>query len=319
MLHFSFRPSSAALRRGGLLAAALSGAVMLSGCSTASLPVINTIGPIATDERNLLFIAFGLMMIVVIPVWVMAIWFPIKYRASNTKAEYRPHWDFSPVIETAIWLVPALIVLVIGIIVWNDTHRLDPYRPLPGGKPLRIEAISLDWKWLFVYPDRNIATVNLLVLPAKQPVMIELTSDTVMNSFYLPGIAGQIYAMAGMRTEMNLKTDRPDVTTGLNTMFSGGLFPDQHFEVNSMSRADFDKWVAHAQQTPKTLTLADYNALSAKRDTAPTLIYSGVVPGLFDKVIAKYMGAGDGMGMNMGKTDMPGTSNAPAAQANPGN
>lgn len=273
----------------------------------ADLPVIYTAGPVAASERDLLYIAFALMMIVIIPVWIMAVWFPWKYRASNTSAEYRPHWDFSPAIEAAVWLVPALIVLAIGSMVWIYTHSLDPYKPLPGGKPLTVQAIAMDWKWVFVYPDQNIATVNELVVPEKRPVTIDITSDTVMNSLYLPGLAGQIYAMAGMETKLNFQVDHKVTTIGRNTNFSGGKFPDQKFAVKAVDEADFEQWVAKVRETNTPLDMASYQTLSSTRDTAPVTLYSSVVPKLFDKVIEKYMGTSD---MNMNAEDSAGESSS---------
>lgn len=271
--------------------------MILGGCTAADIPVINTAGPIALTERNLLFITFGLMMIVIIPVWIMALWFPLKYRASNTEAKYEPHWDFSMAIEIAVWAVPALLVAAIGALVWIYTHQLDPYAKLPGGQPLTVQAVSLDWKWVFIYPEQNVATVNELVLPIDRPVTIQITSDTVMNSLYLPGLAGQIYAMAGMKTEMNLLADRAGNFTGLNTQYSGTLFPDQKFPVRTVAPDAFNSWVDTARHSQMHLDAATYAKLSATQDVAAQAEYASVDPGLFDKIVKKYSGMGNGAAM----------------------
>lgn len=286
-----FLPAGRAVPR---VAMALLGLALLGGCSAADLPVIHTAGPIALSERNLLLVTFGLMMIVIIPVWIMALWFPLKYRASNTAAEYRPHWDFSMAIEIAVWAVPALLVAAIGALVWIYTHQLDPYAKLPGQKPLTVQAVALNWKWVFFYPEQNVATVNELVLPINRPVSIEITSDTVMNSLYLPGLAGQIYAMAGMKTEMNLVADRTGSFTGLNTQYSGDMFSDQKFAVRTVEPDAFTAWVAAVHQSPQHMDAMAYAKLSAVQDVAPQAEYASVEAGLFDKIVAKYSGTGNG-------------------------
>lgn len=291
-LHIPAPPTAG--RQFGRAALVVLGLAVLGGCSATDLPVLHTAGPIALSERNLLFITFGLMMIVVIPVWVMAVWFPLKYRASNTDAEYEPHWDFSMPIEIAVWAVPALLVASIGALVWIYTYKLDPYAKLGPGQPLTVQAVSLDWKWVFIYPDQNIATVNELVVPVDQPITIDITSDTVMNSLYLPGLAGQIYAMAGMKTQMNFKADRVVQLTGLNTQYSGDLFPKQKFPVRAVSAGDFQAWVTKVKQSNQSLDQASYAALSGKRAAAPQMEFASAAPGLFDQIIKKYIGDGSG-------------------------
>ncbi len=187
--------------------------------------------------------------------------------------------------------MPALIVSVIGYFVWTETPRLDPYRPIAhAAGALEVEVIAEDWKWLFIYPEQNIASVNQLVFPSDRPLRLKMTSDTVMNSFYIPGLAGQIYVMAGMRTDLNLLANGPSDFTGRNTQFSGDGFPDQHFAVRAATVAEFEDWVAQARRSPDKLDAAAYAALAKPSRKVPVKFYSGVEPDLFTKIIGKYDG-----------------------------
>jgi cytochrome o ubiquinol oxidase subunit 2 len=262
-------------------------AAAASGCSLIDSPVLAARGDAAITERNLLFIVTALVLLVVVPVFVLTFLFVWRYRASNPRARYTPQWSRSAPLETAIWLVPAAIVSVIGTLVWHHTHSLDPYRQA-AGTPLEVQVIAEDWKWLFIYPEQNIAAVNQLVFPADRPLRLMLTSDTVMNAFYVPGLAGQIYTMAGMRTDLNVSATAPAEFIGRNTQFSGDGFPDQHFAVRAAAPADFDAWVAQARQAPHRLDAAAYAALAKPGGKVPVTLYSGVEPDLFARVIAKY-------------------------------
>lgn len=281
------------LSRAVLRLLSLSSLFLLSGCSMQHVPVLYTDGPIAGTERDLLVAAAGLMLIVVIPVFVMAGWFAWHYRASNTSARYMPDWGFSAKIEAAVWLVPTAIVVILGVMVWIYTGRLDPYKALAmkGDPPLQVEAISLDWKWLFIYPKQHIATVNELVIPSGRPVSMKLTSDTVMNSLYIPGLVGQIYTMAGMRTRLNMLADAPARFTGLNTQYSGAGFSDQHFAVRAVPAARFAAWVAKVKHAPKRLDAAAYARLERPSENVPITLYAAVEPHLFNEAIAKYQGS----------------------------
>ncbi|MBW4093507.1 MAG: ubiquinol oxidase subunit II [Proteobacteria bacterium] len=280
-------------RRGGRRrladALGLCAALALSGCGRDQLPVIAARGPIALAERNLLFTAAAVMLIVVIPVFVMAFWFTWRYRASHPKAPYKPHWSYDWRIDMIVWLVPAAIVIALGYLVWTKTHRLDPYRPLVASRlPLRVDVVAEDWKWLFIYPGQKIAVANELVFPADRPLSLRLTSDTVMNSFYIPGLGGQIYAMAGMQTRLHLRADGPGSFVGRNTQYSGIGFPDQYFAVHAVSAASFRAWVARVKHAPKTLDAAAYAALAKPSTRFPVTYYSAYEPGLFDRILHKY-------------------------------
>jgi cytochrome o ubiquinol oxidase subunit 2 len=262
----------------------------LGGCS--SIVLFDPKGPIGDAERFLILTAIALMLIVVIPVFVMCLLFARRYRASNTEATYTPKWSYSKKIDLVIWLVPVVIVTALSILVWIETHRLNPYKPIyPSIQPTRIEAVSLDWKWLFIYPDRRIATVNQLVFPVKVPLNFRITSDTVMTSFFIPQLGSQIYAMAGMQTLLHLMADEPGVYFGQNQQFSGRGFADMNFKAIALSREEFEAWVQKAEQSPDTLDLARFEDLEKPSVGYPVTYFSSVKPDLFDSIIRKYVPA----------------------------
>jgi cytochrome o ubiquinol oxidase subunit II len=264
-------------------------ASLVAGCGLNTAPILDPKGPITLAERDLLFTAFGLMLIVVIPVFVMAFLFVWRYRASRRDPRYDPDWSYSGKIDAIVWLVPALIVVAIGTLVWDKTHRLDPYKPLEAAvPPLEVQVVAQDWKWLFIYPELRIAAVNQLVFPSGTPLSLRITSDTVMNSFYIPALGGQIYAMAGMQSRLNLMADAPGRFLGRNTQYSGKGFADQHFEAIAMTRADFDAWVAKTRQAPRALDAAAYRVLAERSQRHPVTYYSSVAPNLFDTILGKY-------------------------------
>jgi cytochrome o ubiquinol oxidase subunit 2 len=266
------------------------GAVLLSsGCGLSDAPLLDPKGPIALAERDLLFTAVALMLIVIIPVFVLTFWFTWRYRASNSKARYDPDWSYSARIDAVIWLIPALIVVALGVLVWINTHKLDPFKPLASAvPPLEVEVVAQDWKWLFIYPAQEIAVVNQLVFPSQTPLSLKITSDTVMNSFFIPALGGQIFAMAGMETRLNLLADAPGRFVGQNTQYSGSGFSDQHFEAIAASQEDFDAWVAKVKQSPDRLDAATYRALALPSSKHPVTYYSAVERNLFHKIIARY-------------------------------
>lgn len=262
-------------------------AVLAGGCDR--MVVLNPKGPIADAERGLLIDAFSVMMLVIVPVIVMAFWFAWRYRASNRAARYEPKWAESKLVDSIVWLIPAAIVIAVAVLVWRSTHRLDPYRPIASDVPaLDIQVVGQDWKWLFIYPEQGIATVNQMAIPAGRPISLRITSDTVMNSFYVPALAGQIYAMAGMQTRLQLLASQPGKFVGRNTQYSGGGFSDQFFEVLATTPAEFDAWVAKAKQSPDKLDPATYARLAVRSRNVPFTYYSTVEPKLFDSIISRY-------------------------------
>ena len=275
--------------------AVIAALAFLAGCDRAV--VLNPKGPIADAERGLLFDAFTVMMIVIVPVIVLAFVFAWRYRASNQNARYEPKWDYSAKVDAIVWLVPALIVIAVAVLLWRSTHKLDPYREIASQqRPVDIQVVGQDWKWLFIYPEQGIATVNQMAIPTGRPISLRITSDTVMNSFYVPALAGQIYAMAGMQTRLQMLADQPGKFVGRNTQYSGGGFSDQYFEVLATPQAEFDAWVAKAKQSPDKLDAATYARLAQKSRNNPVVYYSTVEPRLFDSIIEKFAGPHAGHG-----------------------
>ncbi len=262
--------------------------VSLSSCSLAEAPLLHPSGPIAEAQRNLLFEAFGLMMIVVVPVFVMAVWFGWRYRASATQSAYDPDWERAPFLDGLIWTLPALIIIVLAIMVWRSTHELDPYRSLAAaGGSTQVQVVSLEWKYLFLYPDQGIASANELVFPADKPVQLVMTSDSAMTSLLIPALGGQVYAMAGMATRLNLLADGPGDFQGRNALYNGDGFADQTFRVRAVSQEEFAKWVASAKQAP-ALDAASYADLSKPGVLSEPRFYSQAAPEFFQSILDKY-------------------------------
>lgn len=260
----------------------------LGGCDTILL--FNPKGPIGEAERFVIIAAIALMLIVLIPVFIMTFWFPRKYRASNTDATYMPKWSHSNTIEFFMWLVPLAIVSVLAVLAWNSTHSLDPYKPIQSAdKPINIEAVSLDWKWLFIYPDQNVATVNEITFPVNVPVSFKLTSDTVMTSFFIPQLGSQIYAMAGMQTRLHLLADKPGAYAGHNQQISGRGYCNMHFKAHAVSNEEFQSWVQRVRQSPEKLDQDRYEKLAAPNDGYyPVTYFSSVKPDLFLYILRKF-------------------------------
>ncbi|MEO4040322.1 ubiquinol oxidase subunit II [Hoeflea sp. CAU 1731] len=263
--------------------------IFLSGCGLNTAPILDPKGPIALAERDLLFAALFVMMIVVIPVFVMAFLVVWRYRADGGKGKYTPDWGYSAGIDAVIWIVPAIIVIVLGVMLWNATFKLNPYKPLASSEPaLEVQAIALDWKWLFVYPQYGVATVNEIAMPVNRPVSFRITSDTVMNSFFIPSLAGQIYAMAGMTTQLHLVADSTGTFRGRNTQYSGDGFAEQWFEAHSMSNEDFEAWIEKVKQSDRGLDDASYAELAKPTIKHEVEYYSSFAPGLFGSILQKY-------------------------------
>ncbi|MGY3864475.1 cytochrome o ubiquinol oxidase subunit II [Aeromonas bivalvium] len=273
---------------GALLLIAVTG--LLSGCDMA---LMNPKGQIGLEEKSLILTALYLMLIVVIPVIIMAVVFARKYRASNTSATYAPDWAHSNKIEVVVWTVPVIIIAILAVITWKTSHELDPYKPLTSDvKPIQVDVISLDWKWLFVYPELGIASVNELAFPAHTPVNFRITSDSVMNSFFIPRLGGQIYAMAGMQTKLHLIANEAGQYDGISSSYSGAGFSGMKFKaIATQDQAGFDAWVAKVKAAPKVLTtMAEFDALAKPTQYHPVEYFSAADPVLFTKVINKFMG-----------------------------
>ena len=278
------------LGAGLLRAAALCLPVSLGGCEMA---LFDPQGQIGAEEKNLILIAVGLMLLVVIPVIFMALFFAWRYRASNDKATYAPNWDYSSKIEAVVWGAPVLIVIILGAVCWTSTHALDPAQPIASeAKPIDIEVVALDWKWLFIYPDQRVASVNEAAFPVDAPVRFDITSATVMNSFFIPQLGSQIYAMAGMDSKLYLIANAAGVYDGESANFSGSGFSGMSFKALALSNDGFDAWVAKARQSSAQLGDAAYAALAKPSENNPVQYYGEVDPRLFGGIIGEYMKAG---------------------------
>lgn len=257
--------------------------------SRADIPVFQPGGPIAQKEKHLIIIAVLLSAIVVIPVYIMLFSFAWKYRESNKKAKYSPSFSHSRLLESIWWGVPLAIITILGVITWKSSIELDPFKALNSSKPpITIQAISLQWKWLFIYPQQNIASVNYVQFPLGTPIDFEITSDAPMNSFWIPKLGGQIYAMSGMSTHMHLLADRPGSYRGVSANISGAGFAGMHFEAKSVDNRDFQLWVSHMHLTQNSLGLDQYKTLAAPSQDNPVSYYSSVASGLYNSVVAKY-------------------------------
>jgi len=263
--------------------------LLLNGCHEAVL--FHSKGEIGLQEKSLIVWATILMLIVVIPVIVMTIVFAYKYRASNEKATYAPEWSHSAKLEFWVWLVPCLIILVLSIISWRTTHSLDPYRPIPSqAKPITIKVISLDWKWLFIYPEEGIATINHIEFPVDVPVHFEMTSgDTAMNSFFIPQLGGQIYTMGGMQTQLHLIANHKGVYDGISANFSGDGFAGMKFTAKATTQAEFEKWVNTVRHSPKVLNASEYLQLTKPTENNPIQYYGKVQTHLYEKIMMSFM------------------------------
>ena len=254
------------------------------------MDVLNPQGPVGVREASLIAVTFGVMMVVVVPVIFMTFWFAWRYRASGN-AVYQPKWARSRVVETAVWGIPLAIILFLGILDWRSTHALDPYRKLDvTGKALNVEVVALDWKWLFIYPDLHIASVNALEIPTNTQIDFLITSDTVMNVFFIPQLGTQIYAMSGMQTQLHLLAKNPGVYRGLSANFSGDGFADMRFAAVAVDATKFDAWAAATQKAPATLDAGSYAALARPSIQHSVAYYGRIAPNLFDQIVATHAG-----------------------------
>ena len=285
-----------ALRR-AILALALP--MLLAGCD---MVVMNPMGDVAVQQRNLVIFATFLMLLIVIPVIALVGIFAWKYRASNREARYEPDWDHSTQLELVIWAAPLLIVICLGAVTWTGTHLLDPYRPIgridkgkpvpADAKPLEVQVVSLDWKWLFIYPEYGFATVNELAAPVDRPIKFRLTSSSVMNAFYVPTLAGMIYTMPSMETTLHAVINHPGNYAGFSSNYSGAGFSGMRFRFYGMNDADFAGWVARNRASGVALSRANYMTLEKPTEKAPVMRFGTVAPGLFDAVVNRCVAPG---------------------------
>jgi cytochrome o ubiquinol oxidase subunit 2 len=276
-----------------------------------NVEILNPKGPIARQERNLMFFALALSLVVIVPVFTMTIMFAYKYRESNTKAVYRPEWDSNAIAETIWWGIPALLILILSIVAWNSSHALDPYRPLSSKNPaITIQVVALDWKWLFIYPQQNIATVNYVEFPKNTPINFELTSDAPMNSFWIPQLAGQIYAMPGMSTELHLMADGSGNYRGSSANISGAGFANMDFIAHSTTQANFQSWVQNVYLSKHLLNSNTFSTLLTPTIDNPVSYYSVDQQNLYTNAVERYSPTSNqnnsmpGMNMSNGMSGM---------------
>ena len=270
-----------------LLLVGIGALALLGGCT---FDLLQPTGDIGRQERTLILAALGLMLLVVVPVIVLTLWFGWHYRASNKLATHAPTWAHSTRIEVVVWAVPCVIVALLSVLIWRTTQSLDPYRPLDSSvKPVRVQVVALNWKWLFIYPDYGIATINRLVIPVGTPIAFDLTAESLMNSFFIPRLGSQVYAMAGMRTQLHLIADQAGTYRGMSAAFSGEGFSDMHFDTVAASRVDFDAWVQAAKHAPESMDAARYRVVALPATAGVPTVYAGVEPDLFDGVVDRFM------------------------------
>lgn len=255
-----------------------------------NIDVLNPKGEIADKQRGLMVFASLLALVVVIPVFALTGYIAWTYREGNKNAKYTPEWDSNAILETIWWGIPIALISVLSIVTWNSSHSLDPHKPIVSDtKPMTIQVVALDWKWLFIYPEQNIASVNYVQFPVDTPVKFEITSDAPMNSFWIPSLGGQIYAMSGMSTHLNLISSQKGSYNGSSANISGKGFSGMKFTATASSQDDFDRWVNTARQSPYSLDQSGYNQLAVQSVNDPVSYYSTTEPGLYEGLVNKFM------------------------------
>src|SRR3984957_4356582 len=266
-----------------VLAILLLGAATLGGCSEG---VLDPKGPITFAERQILLNATGIMLAIVIPTMLATLGVAFWFRASNARARYQPNFKYSGRIELLVWSIPLMTVLLVGTVAWISAYDLDPPKPIASSaRPVKVQVVSLDWKWLFIYPEQGVASVNQLTIPLGTPVSFELTSSGVMNSFFVPQLAGQIYTMAGMVTYLNLQADSPGTYRGMSANFSGDGFADMHFNVEAVTPENFARWVAATRGSGPELDAQAYADLEKPSQAVAPFTYRTVAPDLFGRIV----------------------------------
>ncbi|MDB5184437.1 MAG: Ubiquinol oxidase subunit 2 [Candidatus Saccharibacteria bacterium] len=251
-------------------------------------------GTIAAQQRGLMIAASVLMLVVVIPVFALTFGIAWRYRASNEKAKYTPEWDHNIVAETIWWAIPMVLITFLSIITWQSSHRLDPFRPIASTvKPLKIQVVALQWKWLFLYPDQGIASVNYVQFPKDRPVDFEITSDAPMNSFWIPQLGGQIYAMSGMSTHLNLMASQTGMYQGSSANLSGDGFSGMKFKAEATTNDNFANWVSGVKQGTTQLSNFEYDKLARPSKDVQPMYYASKDSDIYDRVLAKYMDPSD--------------------------
>ncbi len=257
----------------------------------ADITVMSPKGVIAREERDLIVFTTLLGLLIVVPVFALTFGISWRYRESNKKAKYTPDWDRNRFADTIWWGIPTIIIAVLSVVTWNSSHQLDPFKTLTSGvKPINVQVVALESRWLFIYPEHGIATVNYLVFPEKTPINFEVTADAAMNSFWIPQLGGQIYAMAGMSTQLHLMADETGTFRGSSANLSGPQFSKMNFVARSSSQYEFKDWLKDVQQTSPRLNMDHYDNLRKSSSENPVAYYTEGEHKLYDKIIGKYMG-----------------------------
>lgn len=287
------------LRRAARPLALLLPLVLLAGCN---LLVLDPAGDVARQQGRLIVVSTVLMLLIIVPVIVLTLLFAWRYRESNREAVYDPDWDHSTQLELVIWAAPLLIIIALGAITWISTHTLDPYRPLarldaqrpiaPGTEPLVVEVVAMDWKWLFLYPEQGIATVNEMAAPVDRPIRFRITATSVMNAFYVPALAGMIYAMPGMETTLHAVINQPGDHEGFSANYSGAGFSKMRFRFRGLDDAGFAQWVQQARAGGTELSREAYLQLERPSEREPVRRYARVAGGLYDAVVQRCVEPG---------------------------
>ncbi|MCA3184102.1 ubiquinol oxidase subunit II [Cupriavidus sp.] len=290
-----------------LRCAAIAMLLGLAGCSNAVL--LSPSGDMAVRQRDLIIIATCLMLLIIVPVICLTLLFAWRYRESARDAPYNPEWDHSTVLELAIWAAPLLIIIALGAVTWVSTHQLDPYRPLTRiderrpvsaeVKPLTVEVVAMDWKWLFLYPEQGIATVNELAAPVDRPIAFRITATSVMNTFFVPSLAGMVYAMPGMQTQLHAVINKPGEYEGLSANYSGAGFSHMRFKFHGMSNEDFDRWIQQAKSSGTPLSKDAYLKLAQPSESNPVQRYASVEPNLYKLILNRCVEGGTCMADTM--------------------
>jgi len=266
--------------------------IVLMACHAA---VLDPQGPIGIADKTILIDSLAIMLAIVLPTMAATLAFAWWFRASNTRAIYLPDFEYSGRIELIVWSIPLLTVILLGGVAWIGSHDLDPAKPLAAKTPpLEIQVVSLDWKWLFIYPDQRVASVNQLVVPAGVPLHFALTSGSVMNVFFIPQLGSMIYTMNGMRTQLHLQADEPGTFRGQSSHYSGDGFSDMHFDVRVVPPEQFAAWIEDTRNTGPTLDATSYTALARQSVNARPFTFREADPALFREIVTQQLAPGPG-------------------------
>ncbi len=256
--------------------------------STRQIDVLQPTGEVATAQHGILMFALFLSALVVVPVFTMLVYFSVRYRARNVKADYRPDWGESKILEGLWWGIPIAIIGVLGVLTYTTSHSLDPYKPLSGGEPLEVQVVALRWKWLFIYPEQQVATLNYLPLPVDRPIKFSMTADAPMSAFWIPSLGSQVYAMNGMQSQLNLKANKLGEYTGYTTNINGEGYAKMTFRTKVISQTDFGAWAIQASASPEKMNMKQYESLEQPESVTAEKTYEVTNSKLFNTIMNKY-------------------------------